>query len=113
MIPALMPSVWIVFEGKTRYVCFWKRASMLLWTASVSSSMRNVLYLLGVAIAGNDTVVHALQKASCLPRRGTTLRVTTQALLRHDRDGVARSTVEGREDGVPDVRLVLLLQRNE
>ena len=67
-------------------------------------------YLLGVAVARNNTVVDTLQEASKLPSSRTTLRVTAKALLSHDWDGVARRTSKVAEDVIPNVGLVRLLQ---
>ena len=69
-------------------------------------------YLLGVAVARNNTVVDTLQEASKLPSSRTTLRVTAKTLLRHDRHSIARRSMNGREDVVPYMGLVLLLQGN-
>lgn len=70
---------------------------------------RRVRHLLGVAVARNGARLDALKETSQLPRRGTTLRVSAQALLSHDRDGVALRTTNVREYIVPDRGLVLLL----
>ena len=74
---------------------------------------RRVRHLLGVAVARNGARLDALKETSQLPRRRTTLRVSAQALLRHDGDSVAVGTSEVGEDIVPDVCLVLLLQTDE
>ena len=66
-------------------------------------------YLLGVAVARNNTVVDTLQETSKLPSSRTTLRVTAKALLSHDGHGVAICTPKVGEDVVPNVGLVLLL----
>lgn len=70
------------------------------------------LCLLSVAVARDNTTANALEQSSKLPRSRTTLGVSTDTLLRHDRDCIARSAVYGRKDVVPDVGLITLLHRN-
>ena len=91
-----------------------KLASMLLQTMSeiACKSMQN-FDALGVAIARDDARLCALEETGKLPCCRTTLRVSAQALLRHDGDSVAVGTSEVGEDIVPDVCLVLLLQTDE
>ena len=74
---------------------------------------RRIRYLLRVAVARDGARLDALKETSQLPRRGTTLRVSAQALLRHEGDSVAVGTSKVGEDIVPDVGLVLLLQTDE
>ena len=66
--------------------------------------------LLRVAVARDDGRLHTLQKTSELPCSRATLGVTAQALLSHDRDGIALGTADVSEHIVPDRSLVLLLQ---
>ena len=54
-------------------------------------------------------MVDRLEQARHLPCGRATLRVTEEALLRHDRDSVARRARQALEDVVPDLGLVLLL----
>lgn len=68
-----------------------------------------IRYSLRVTVARDDTRVNTLEQTGELPSRRATLRVTAQALLRHDRNSIAVSTSEVGEDVVPDVGLVLLL----
>lgn len=65
--------------------------------------------VVSVAVAGDDAGDDALQEANRLPCRGATLRVTNEALLRHDGNSVAGSAANGVEDIVPEVSLVLLV----
>ena len=112
MIPARIPSVWMVFDGKMRYVYCLKFASMLLLrVASVQSYRCQPIksYSLGVAVAWHDAALHALYKSSELPCSRSTFRVTTETLLRHDGYDVTNGTVEARKNIVPNVRLICFL----
>lgn len=67
--------------------------------------------VVGVAVAGDDSGDDTLEEADRLPCRGTTLRVTYEALLCHDGDRVAGRATNSVENVVPQVRLVLLVGR--
>ena len=73
---------------------------------STSETKRNSRYILCVAVPGDDAVVDTLKKTSQLPSSRSTLGMSTQTLLRHDRNSIACCTVEVGEDIVPDVCLV-------
>lgn len=65
--------------------------------------------LLRIPVSRDDTIEDCLRQATHLPGCRATFRVTEQALLRHDWNGVTRRTTDVGEDLVPNVSLIFLL----
>lgn len=77
-----------------------------------SSHCRRLSGLLAVPVARDDTGRDRLEQARHLPRSRSSLRMTEETLLRHNRDSVAWRAPDRGEDIVPNPGLVLLLDRN-
>lgn len=65
--------------------------------------------LLAVPVTGDDTSSDGLEQSRHLPCSRSSLRMSNEALLRHNRDSVAGSATDRGEDVVPNAGLILLL----
>lgn len=65
--------------------------------------------VVGIVVTGDKSTVNGLAHAIEHPRGGTTLGVTSQALLRNNGDGITRSSTKLFELKVVDTRLVLVV----
>ena len=69
----------------------------------------DIIYLLAIAVTGNNTRGQALQHSRHLPSSCATLGVTEKTLLSDDWYSISWCPADRSEDVVPDAGLVLLL----